>query len=92
MNTFLLLFSNKIMVIKAGIHKILVRITNREDPDQTVSSEAVWSESALFVQAFLDSNPVFEILEHLLYIWYKHESSRHIHVWVCEIINQLMMK
>ena len=24
-----------------GIHKMLVRITNREDPDQTASSEAV---------------------------------------------------
>ena len=27
--------------IRAGIHKILVRIANREDPDQTASSEAV---------------------------------------------------
>ena len=30
--------SKKIMVIRAGIHKLLVRIANREDPDQTVSS------------------------------------------------------
>ena len=28
---------------------MLVRIANREDPDQTASSEAVWSESAVFV-------------------------------------------
>ena len=28
-------------VIVAGIHKMLVRITNREDPDQTASSETV---------------------------------------------------
>ena len=28
-------------VIRAGIHKILLRIANREDPDQTASSEAV---------------------------------------------------
>ena len=35
--------SNKI------IHKMIVRIANREDPDQTASEEAVWSESALFV-------------------------------------------
>ena len=28
------------LVIKAGIHKMLVRIRNREDPDQTASSEA----------------------------------------------------
>ena len=40
LNTFLFLFSNKMLVIKAGIHKILVRIANREDPDQTISSEA----------------------------------------------------
>ena len=32
---------------------MLVRIENREDPDQTASSEAVWSGSALFVKAFL---------------------------------------
>ena len=27
--------------IRAGIHKILVRLANREDPDQTASPEAV---------------------------------------------------
>ena len=32
---------------------MLVRISDREDPDQTSSSEAVWSGSGLFVQAFL---------------------------------------
>ena len=37
------------LVIMADIHKMLVRIANREDPDQTASSEAVWSVSALFV-------------------------------------------
>ena len=35
-------------VIRAGIHKMLVRTANREDPDQTASSEAVRSGSALF--------------------------------------------
>ena len=35
----------------AGIHKMLVRIANRENPDQ-----AVWSVSALFVQAILAGN------------------------------------
>ena len=49
LNTFLVLFSNKMLVIRAGIHKMLVRIANREDPDQTASSEAVWFGSALFV-------------------------------------------
>ena len=42
-NTLPFLFSNKIkmLVIRTGIHKILARIANREDPDQTASSEAV---------------------------------------------------
>ena len=31
------LFSNKILVFRAGGHKMLVRTTNREDPDQTAS-------------------------------------------------------
>ena len=31
------LFSNKMLVFKAEIHKMLVRIANREDPDQTAS-------------------------------------------------------
>ena len=48
-NTFLILFSNKMLIFRAGIHKILVRIANWEDPDQTASSEAVFSWSALFV-------------------------------------------
>ena len=41
-NTFLFLFSNKMLVFRAGIHKFLVRVANREEnPDQTASSEAV---------------------------------------------------
>ena len=55
-NTFVFLLSNKMMVIKVGIHKMRVRITNREDPDQTASSEVVRSGSALFVLAFLAGN------------------------------------
>ena len=31
--------SNKMFVIRAGTHKMPVRITNREDPDQTAFSE-----------------------------------------------------
>ena len=34
-------FRKKILVWRAGIQKTLVRIANREDPDQTASSEAV---------------------------------------------------
>ena len=37
LNTFLFLFLCKKLVIRAGIDKILVRIANREDPDQTAS-------------------------------------------------------
>ena len=40
-NTFLFLFLNEMMIIRVGIHKMLVRRANREDPDQTASSEAV---------------------------------------------------
>ena len=45
LNTFLFLFSNKMLVIKAEILKMLARIATREDPDQT----AFLSGSALFV-------------------------------------------
>ena len=31
------------------IHKMVILIANRKDPEQTASSEAVWSGSALFV-------------------------------------------
>ena len=44
------------MDIRAGINKMLVRMANREDPDQTASTEAVWSESTLFALAFLQGN------------------------------------
>ena len=51
--TLFFLFSNKMLVFSTGIHKTHVRIANREDPDQTASSEAVRSGSALFVYTFL---------------------------------------
>ena len=41
LNAFLLLFSNKMLLFNAGIHKMFFRKTNREDPDQTASEEAV---------------------------------------------------
>ena len=44
------------LVISIGIHSMLVRIANKEDPDQTASLEAVWSGSALFVKAFFAGN------------------------------------
>ena len=48
-NTVLFPISNELMVLRSGIYKMLVRMANREDPDQTASSEADWSGSALFV-------------------------------------------
>ena len=42
-NTFLIVISNKMLinnVFMAGIHNMLVRIANREDPVQTASSKA----------------------------------------------------
>ena len=57
-NTFLFLFSNKMMVICAGIHKLLVWLANREDPDQ---SDLVLS----CCLGLFGRQLVFEILEHL---------------------------
>ena len=37
-NTFLFLFSNKMLIFRARIHKMLVRIANSADPDQTASA------------------------------------------------------
>ena len=37
LNTFFVLFSNKMLVIRAMICKMLVRIANSKDPDQTAS-------------------------------------------------------
>ena len=54
---FLFLYSNKMCVIKAGIHKMLVRIANRKDPDLGL---------CCFFRP-LCRQLVFEILEHLPY-------------------------
>ena len=37
-NTLFFLFSSKMVVIRAGNNKMLVRIANREDHDQTASA------------------------------------------------------
>ena len=44
-------FNKSVKEPLAGTHKMLVRIANREDPEQTASSEVhvVWSGSAMFV-------------------------------------------
>ena len=41
LKSFFLLFPNKTLVFKAGIHKTLVSIANSADPNQTASIEAV---------------------------------------------------
>ena len=54
--THFFLFSYNVGYLRAGIHKMLARMANREDPDQTASSdpvqtafsEAVWSEEAVW--------------------------------------------
>ena len=43
LNTFLILFSNKMLVIRIGIHKMHVRIANRVNPEQTASLGALWA-------------------------------------------------
>ena len=49
-NTFLFLFTNKMLgFLWAGTHSMLVRIANREVPDQTALSEAALYGSYLFV-------------------------------------------
>ena len=40
-NAFLLLFSNKMLVFRTELYKMLGKIANREDADQTASSEAI---------------------------------------------------
>ena len=53
------------MVFRAGIHKMLVRIANREEPDQNASLKAdlgLPCRSRPFGQAL-----VFKIFEHLTY-------------------------
>ena len=42
---FLFLLSNRIWVIGAGFHKTLVRMANREDPDNIASSDVVSTEA-----------------------------------------------
>ena len=53
---FFLCFLNRMLVIRAGSHKLHVRIANRTDPDQTA-----------ICLNFFCNRLVFEILEHLPY-------------------------
>ena len=68
-NTLLLLFSNKMLVTRAGIHKILVKKANSEDPGQT---------SALLGLAFFGRQLV-SVLKHLLYTILVHSLQISLH-------------
>ena len=72
--TFLFLFSNKMLVFMAGIHKLLIRRANREDPDQSASETVIrllLKQSDLSVpclsRGLFGRELVFKILEHLPY-------------------------
>ena len=62
-NTFTFLFLDKTMVFRAGIHKMLVRMANREDPDQTASSEAVLIRVCAVCLGICGRQLMFQILE-----------------------------
>ena len=57
---FLFLLSNKMQVIRAGIHKMLVRKANREDPGRTARSSLIWVCTVLY-RPFWQENIVLEI-------------------------------
>ena len=68
----LLLFLKEMLVIKAEILQMHVRVANREDSDQTASEEAVrsgstWIVRQLVLKSFFGKQLVFKILEHLPY-------------------------
>ena len=62
---FLFLLSNKMMVFRTGIHKMLVRKANREDPDQTTFEDASLIWVCVVCLGLFGRQVVFKILEHL---------------------------
>ena len=48
-----------------NLKKMLVKIINREDPDQSASLEAAWLLSGTVCLGLFGRQLVFEILEHL---------------------------
>ena len=55
-DSFNFLFTKRMLAVRTEIHKILTRIANRDEPDQTASSEPVWYVSMLYIYAFLVGN------------------------------------
>ena len=62
--TLFVLFSNKMLVCSTEIHKMHVRIANREDPDQTARGSLIWVCSVCLYLFCIKQ--VFEILEYIL--------------------------
>ena len=55
--TFSFLLSNKMMVFMAGIHKMLVRIANWENPDHTARLVKFQPKGEIYPSLWLNSNP-----------------------------------
>ena len=68
-NIFYILFSYKMLIFRAGICKMLVRIANRED----LVSDCFWRSRMIWVLAvclgLFSRQLVFKILEHLPYVY-----------------------
>ena len=68
--------------------KILSRIANSVDPDQTAPSGAVWSGSTLFAYAILLETLMYKVLGHLWYhVYPKHSDPQS---WVNSVDPDLM--
>ena len=76
LNTFLFLFSDNMLVIKAGAHKTLVRITKKKGRPW---SDCFWRSSLIWVWTactyIFVRQVVFEILKLLLYIMFLKKSE-----------------
>ena len=82
------LFSDKMLVIKAGNSKMLARIANGEDPDQTASKEAVGSGSAL-LRPFWQATSVQKFTTYTVgfHTFYTCSSSDFIKLPICLMTN-----
>ena len=69
-----------LIICRTGIHKMLVRIANGENPDQTASEESYLGLCCLS-RPFWQATVVFEILEHLSYV--PHLIFIQINLYIC---------
>ena len=70
LNTFIQYFLALILLFMQLLLKTLSEMANSVDPDQTAPLGAVWSGSALFACAILLETLVYEILGHLLFVFF----------------------